>query len=401
MKLHLMTVACISALSTGAVLLAGPTSAGAVDEPIHTFVSMPDFLNSDIGDTRLRAGLGWDAGDPVSTNDVYERAIDVILDEVEAEQPDSVFVAGDLVEGRWGLDVDGTGTFGPVGTLAQKRRAVLNAGNLYYGEWRRRFASRGLTVYPAIGDHEIGDNPWQPNHAKWKMFDTFKSAWARNFVTRWGKGHKYAERPVGSAFEDTAYATYLTPDVLLVTVDVFRRTAAGVVPSVTDAQLRWLKNVLVGTTAQTVIVQGHTPVLGPVRRFASSALMHFNGRQSAFWRTLKAHDVDLYLSGEMHSVTAIDDGVVQVTHGGLAALGNENYLLGNVYADGRIELTAKRLESTGRDVSSRLWQTSAHRPPVGVTYQRGTTTTGTMVIDPAGTVVEQAGNLAPWDGVGP
>jgi hypothetical protein len=127
----------------------------------------------------------------------------VILDEVEAEQPDSVLVAGDLVEGRWGLDVDGTGTFGPVGTLAQKRRAALNAGNLYYGEWGRRFASRGLTVFPAVGDHEIGDNPWQPNQAKWRMFDTFKSAWARNFVTRWGKAHKYAECPVGSSFEDT------------------------------------------------------------------------------------------------------------------------------------------------------------------------------------------------------
>jgi hypothetical protein len=47
----------------------------------------------------------------VTVNDVYERAVDVILDEVEAEQPDSVLVAGDLVEGRWGLDVDGTGTF--------------------------------------------------------------------------------------------------------------------------------------------------------------------------------------------------------------------------------------------------------------------------------------------------
>jgi hypothetical protein len=173
------------------------------------------------------------------------------------------------------------------------------------------------------------------------------------------------------------------------------------VPSVSDAQLRWLRDVLAETTAQTVIVQGHTPVLGPVRRFSSSALMHVNGGQSAFRRTLKAHDVDLYLCGEMHSVTAIDDGVVQVTHGGLAALGNENYLLGNVYADGRIELTAKRFASTGRDVSSRLWQTGAHRPPVGVTYQRGTTITGTIVLDAAGTVVEQTGSLAPWDGVGP
>ena len=401
MRLHLVAVAFVSAVSTGAVLLAEPTSADAVDEPIHTFVSMPDFLNTDIGDTRLRAGSGWDAGDPVSTNDVYERAIDVILDEVEAEHPDSVLVAGDLVEGRWGRDVDDTGIFGPVRTLTEKRRAVLNAANLYYGEWRRRFASRGLTVYPAVGDHEIGDNPWPANEPKWQMFDTFKSAWARNFVTRWGKGNKYEERPVGSAFEDTAYATYLTPDVLLVTVDVFRRTATGVVPSVHGDQLTWLRKVLTETTAQTVLVQGHTPVLGPVRLFATSRLMHLKGAESAFWRVLKAHDVDLYLCGEVHAVTAIDDGVVQVAHGSLAAQGNENYLLGKVYADGRIELTAKRFESTGHDVSSRLWQSGLHRPPIGITYQRGTTTTGTMTLDAAGTVVEQTGNLAPWDGIGP
>lgn len=101
------------------------------------------------------------------------------------------------------------------------------------------------------------------------------------------------------------------------------------------------------------------------------------------------------------AVTAIDDGVVQIAHGSLAAQGNEKYLLGEVYADGRIELTAKRFVSTGRDVSSRLWQTGLHRPPIDITYQRGTTITGTMALDAAGTVVEQTGNLAPWDGIGP
>jgi hypothetical protein len=52
-------------------------------------------------------------------------------------------------------------------------------------------------------------------------------------------------------------------------------------------------------------------------------------------------------------------------------------------------------------VSRRLWQTGRHHPPIGSTYQRRTTTTGTMVLDAAGSVVEQTGNLAPWDGVGP
>ena len=105
------------------------------------------------------------------------------------------------------------------------------------------------------------------------------------------------------------------------TLDVFSRTRGRVVAEVDPAQLRWVRGVLREARradVDWVVVQGHTPVLGPVRQTGSSGLMYRGGRGSALWRTLVRRDVDLYLAGEVHDVTAIRDrGVTQVSHGGL------------------------------------------------------------------------------------
>lgn len=332
--------------------------AQTIEAPSFTFVSMPDFLNADIGDVRRAAG--WKPGDPNSINASYRRAIDVILDAVQAENPNAVFVAGDLVEGHWGTDASKTGIFGPVGTYAQKLAALERAADLYYGQWKERFAARGLPVYPAVGDHEIGDNNWYPGTFKWDAFPTFKKAWAKHF--RRGESH-----PEGK-FNGTAYAKHLTPDLLLVTVDVFSRLQDAVVAQVRGKQLDWLNSVLSSTTAKHVIVQGHTPVLGPVTQYRSSGLMLNNGPSSAFWRAMVKHGVDLYLCGEVHDVTVLEqEGVTQIAHGSLIAGGRMNYLVGKVYAD-RIDLEIKRIDGE-RDESAKLWQTSSKRPPIGVTYQ--------------------------------
>ena len=335
--------------------------AQTIESPVFTFVSMPDFLNADIGD--VRQAIGWRRGDPNSINASYRQAIDVILDAVQAESPHAVFVAGDLVEGHWGTDDSKTGIFGPVGTYAQKLAALERAADLYYGQWKERFAIRGLPVYPAVGDHEIGDNNWYPGTFKWNAFPTFKRVWAKHF--RRGESH-----PEG-AFNGTAYAKHLTPDILLVTVDVFSQVDNKVVAQVRGKQLDWLDSVLSSTTAKHVIVQGHTPVLGPVLQYRSSGLMLNNGTNSAFWKTMVRHGVDLYLCGEVHDVTVLErDGVTQIAHGSLIAGGRMNYLVGRVYAD-RMDLEIKRIDGT-RDESGKLWQTSTKRPPIGVTYQPGT-----------------------------
>jgi hypothetical protein len=188
-------------------------------------------------------------------------------------------------------------------------------------------------------------------------------------------------------------------NTLFVTVDVFRPTADGLDVTVSGSQRRWLDRLLGRMRAQGVehiVVQGHTPVLGPVRARHSSKITMAGGADSAFWRLLDRHDVDLYLAGEMHDMTTLTaDGVVQVVHGALATWGEANYLVGKVYAD-RIELTLKEFHGA-RTNPRKLWNTDRKGPARGIRFQRGPATVGTMVIDKSGdeTVLrERRGRLA-------
>jgi len=383
------------------VVARDPVPAIAEDEgpPLFTFVSMPDFLNTDIGDTGVRAGVGWEPGDPTSINASWRRALDVILDEVQAEEPAAVLVAGDLVDGHWGMDVaPATGIFGPVGTRREQLAAVTNAGELYYGQWASLFRERGLRALPALGDHELGDNPWPVDSFELAAVPTFKKVWADTFTRTRAGAHRYPMRPVGTDFEGTAYAVRIA-NTLFVTVDVFRVGLRGVRVSVSGGQLAWLDRLLGDARrngVEHIVVQGHTPALGPVRARHSSKLTMPGGAETPFWRLLDRYDVDLYLAGEMHDMTTLtQDGVVQVVHGALATYGQANYLVGRVYAD-RIELTLKEFAGARTDADM-LWNTDRKGPARGIQFHRGPITVGTMVIDKTGneTVLRQRrGRLA-------
>jgi Calcineurin-like phosphoesterase len=354
-------------------------------EPSLTLVSIPDFVNVDVGDVSGIQGdgyLGWDPGDPNSINSYYRDTLKVILDQVASENPDAVLVAGDEVNGHWGYaDTDGTGVFGPLDTYEHKLQAIRNAGALYYQQWKLRFARRGLTVYPAVGDHEIGDNPWTSGTFKFRAFGTFKSTWAHHFTA---DGTKYASRPVGTPYEGTAYAVNLSPETLLVTVDTFAKHDGAVHTHLTSDQLSWLRGTIEQARAggvKNVIVQGHVSVLGPVNHQYSSNLMYEGGGGSTFWRILKGHDVDLYLAGEAHDMTVHTDGtLVQVTHGGYVARGISNYLLIKIYQD-RIDLELKRFSGRTLDETNKLWQIDNRRPPWSQVIDPGPTSVGTMTID--------------------
>ena len=120
------------------VVVGGMPSAeaiGAEDDKASTwsFVSMPDFLNVDT----VYPQPGW------------EDSLGYILKSVKSEDPEFLLVAGDLVMGRWWTEAD-----------IEKYAAV------YYPAWVDRIEAHGLKFYPAIGDHELGDNPWPPERAK-------------------------------------------------------------------------------------------------------------------------------------------------------------------------------------------------------------------------------------------
>ncbi len=379
-----MAGAVCTGLASLSLATANAQQTPLASEPLITLVSIPDFINADVGDVRGidRPGyLGWDPGDPNSINRYYRNTLNVVLDQVASENPDAVLVAGDACNCHWGVDYDQTGIFGPVDTYEQKLQALRNAGALYYGQWKDRFARRGLMVYPAVGDHEVGDNPWPRGWFKTRAVGTYKDTWAHHFTA---DGTKYALRPEGTPYEETAYAVKLTPDTLLVTVDTFAEYDGTVHTHLTSDQLSWVDRTIDQAKAngvKNVIVQGHVSVLGPVNNQYSSNLMYEGGSSSAFWQTLKRHNVDLYLAGEAHDMTVYNDGtLVQVTHGGYVPRGISNYLVLKVYDD-RIELKLKQFSGRTLDETRRLWQTANKRPPWSQVIDPGPQPVGTMTID--------------------
>jgi hypothetical protein len=363
-------------------------------EPDLRLLSSPDFLNGDVGD--LADGPGSWADQPRrtrttnSTNRAYERGLDRILDDWEALDPAGVLVAGDLTDGRWGYDDAGTGNFGPVDTLRQRRLAVRRAARTYYPQWRERFSERDLAVFPAMGDHEYGDNPWP--RRKRALAGRFRAEYARAFTTDAAGDPLFPDRPEGPA-RLTAYAGRPTPDVQVVSLDVFDITPERARIGVDRRQLRWLRGVLQRAQrdgVEWVVVQGHTPILQPVRQRASSGLAYPGGRDSRLWRVFQRYGVDLYLAGEVHDTTATEaDGIVQVSHGGIFHVSLTTALLLDFYDD-RIDLTLRDYDVRHAEDPSgrRLWKTRRGGMPFDIEVGDQVSTIGTA------TVVGRAGGGA-------
>jgi hypothetical protein len=333
-------------------------------------VSMPDFLNADIADI---SSLPTYDGGANSSNSWHETAINYVLGAVAGEHPDFVLVAGDLVNGHWYDDNENRAIFGPCTDVNTDRLSIQNAGDLYYARWRQRFDERGLVFHAAVGDHDIGDNPWDTNSDKSYLIPTYRSVFA-SYITKSAGASRYDNAPYGTPYADTAYA-FKHRNVMVVTVDIFHQqdpttqlSSEGTVQfEVEGGQLSWLQNVLSQARADSsvdhVIVQGHVPVLQPVRGQYTSALRMAGGAASPFWQALKDYGVTLYLAGEVHDMTAsADGGVDQIVHGGIMGYApNTNYLVINV--DGkRLDLTLKRLNLINDSSMGQLWQMASNRP---------------------------------------
>lgn len=378
-------------------------SGSASQEPVYTFVSAPDLLNADIGD--ISTLPTWSEGMPNSTNPTDEESLSKLFAELGSWDPDAILVAGDEVRGHWDQDGSGLEIFGPVDTPRHKRDAISRAAQFYYPIWKDRFEANGIdydTVYPAIGDHEIGDNPWPADSFELAAVPLFKRLWADAFTTVDGGPDRFELHPTGTAYDDTAYATYLTDKLILISVDTFAWSPDDLRVSVDDPQLAWLEQVLgEAPDDATILVQGHVPVLTPVRVRGSSNLHLDGGADSAFWQLLETYGVDLYLNGEVHDFTAIQpDGgsTIQVSHGGLFAHGTTSYLVGRVYADGGISLDARTLPDVGdaADHQPLLWQTR-NNLQWRVRFADASHSVGTMRIDADHRILERTGQLAPYE----
>ncbi len=397
-------------LALAAVVAAGTSAWGAQDGhpdatasgPVrYRFVAMPDFLNQDVGDVRTLPG--WHRGDPNSWTPQLDRSVDVVLDEVAATDPGSVLVTGDMVEGHWLQDVDRTGIFGPSRTDRQRTAMLRRAGHFYHSTYVERFRERGLELHAAVGDHDVGDNPFRG--PKWRFkrasIPVYKELFAEAYTHTADGARRYPSRPVGTPWADTAYAVQLSPDVLLVTVDVFHRTRNDVRIEVVGGQLAWLEDTLRAAEAQGtrwVVVQGHTPILTPVRTRMSSALTLRGGSDSALWHTLEEHDVDLYLAGEVHDTSLQQqDGVTQVATGGLLYAGDSAYLTADVYDD-RLLLDVREFDSSRHPWEGQLWQLGAYRTFGHVETEPGSHSVGRAVLLDDGSLLSAAGKLEEYGG---
>lgn len=337
-------------LCVAALLAILPFASAAADEQesdAWTFVSMPDFLNVDT----MYPQPGW------------EETLGYVLKAVRAENPDFVLVAGDLVMGRWWSE-----------------EKIEKYAAIYYPQWINRMNAHGLKFYTAIGDHEVGDNPWPPERAK--LVPSFKRAF-----------REHLKMPLNGPDEFKGTAFFVEhKNTLIVAVDVFEHgkgSQGDIVAQVTGAQLEWLNRVFADHPhVEHVIVMGHTPILGPVRKQSSSGLMLEKGRESPLWQSMAQHHVDLYLCGEVHAITCTErDGVQQIAHGGLFGYNPKvNYLVGRVSPQ-KIELELKELDIQCN--GARLWQEGDNRPYQRVTIppairNRGFVGVGQLTIDKSG-----------------
>lgn len=362
--------------------------------PDLRLLSSPDFLNADVAD--LSQGPNrWNPRRSLNgTNAAYEGVLDDILDDWETLDPAAVLVAGDLVNGRWGYDDDETGVFGPVDDLEERKAAVRSAARTYYPQWTQRFTDHGLQVFPTIGDHEMGDNPWGPG--KRLLADTYREEFARAFTVDPDGTPRYADRPKGPA-RGSAFAGRPSPDVQIISLDVFDINPQRARVRIDRQQMKWLKGVLAKAQrdqVEWIIVESHVPIIFPVRNRASSALHYENGTDSNLWKVLANNGVDLYLSGEVHDTQlAAQDGVIQISHGGAFQFGLTTALVLDFYGDS-LYLTVRDYDVRKKDVGRRLWETRRRGLPGEVSTGRPPLVIGTASITD-GRLVAASGILSP------
>ncbi|MBN1417116.1 MAG: metallophosphoesterase [Bacteroidales bacterium] len=312
------------------------------------FISFPDFFNFDIPH-------------PCPG---YDSAVNYFLNQVVLEDPDFVLVAGDLVNGHWW----------------DSPACVKHMGSIYYQAWLRRMHEHKFRFYTAVGDHELGDDPWPKS--KIQLIPFLEKAYCENL-----------NMPLNGPVNKKGLAYFVREgDLLVITVETFEVIDDSMHLDVTGEQLQWFRKVL-DDNADAVfkIVQGHIPVWGENKSRSSSRLMLEKGKESEFYRVMVEHDIDLYLAGEFHDVTVLEsDGIWQIVHGsswGREIVNTEDYLKGEI-AGYDLNLTMKRIymDATGEY----MWNLNKKKGPreaVTVnekTLKDGPEITGTLTIRKTG-----------------
>jgi hypothetical protein len=233
-----------------------------------------------------------------------------------------------------------------------------------------------LIFYTAVGDHELGDDPWPAE--KRKLVPYFEKVYRENL-----------KMPANGPDTKKGLAYYVRKEnLLLITVETFEIVNDSMYTDVIGEQLEWFKNVLIANRdAKFKIVQGHIPIWGDLHYRSSSRLMLNNGKQSEFYKTMKQHDIDLYLCGEFHDVTVLEsDGIWQIVHGsswGREIVNTQDYLVGEIRKDD-LYLTLKRIYMDAK--GDYMWNLNKDKGPREIveinekTLNNGPITIGNLTI---------------------
>lgn len=250
-----------------------PATAQTSSDAIR-FTSVPDLFNWNIKNPQP----GW------------EDTLDWFFDRLQEDGPDFTLNAGDIMDARWWESGD----------------QVRVKTKEYWGGFMKRFHDRDMTVFIAPGDHEYGDDG---GLAKGDIARVF----GEQFTKLMGMPNNGPEGHIGRSF------FVRKGNLLVITLDTFEDAGPKFAYTVGPEQLRWIDKVLTDhKDAEFVIVQGHLPIVGPVKSQNSSASMLDKGTDSGLWKLMVKHKVDIYLCGEHHRITVHHhDGIWQVVHGAL------------------------------------------------------------------------------------
>jgi len=226
---------------------------------------------------------------------------------------------------------------------------------------------KGIEIYIAPGDHEYGDDQGLKRGANVRVFgEQFEKIF--DMPMNGPSGHK------GRAY------WFRENNLVLVTLDTFEDRGDHFGYTVGKKQLDWLDQTLKDCDdSDFVIVQGHLPVIGPVKSRNSSASMLEKGENSELWKIMVKHGVDAYLCGEHHRITIKKrDGIWQLVHGALWRTQTDpNYLRGVVTPDEMsLELFEFTVEYEGGYIGDHPHRKPKNRPREKVRISRNTLENG-------------------------
>ncbi len=309
---------------------------------------------------------------------------------------DLIILPGDSNSGHW----DTPKFIKKFNKKLTAKQSILQAGKLCYAGMIDTFKQGGYSnLLMAVGDHEVGDNPWPVGSEVSKYQAEFRESFANAFNYSTGSASdqpafKYSQkigsansRPLGTIYQDTSYA-YQHKNALFVTMDVFHqedyKTAIGeqgtVTGTVVGPHLAWFESVLVearkDSSIKHIFVQSHLPVIYPVRKVSSSGMLIDNGVDNPFWQLMRKYQVDIYFAGEVHANTVTKDP--------------ESNLL-QVVTRGNFFTNFQTIDITDDKIEMRLYRHFGEIVTDG-NYR----TTGTLSIDKSKkeTSIKASGNLA-------